>query len=83
MLKLSFFRCFITQHFKTSKNIKTMLSLIGMRQGTFHPLVLFGSGFVSWIIIKSFQTFLEVKIDINWINLTPCQAQIESYKKYS
>ena len=23
---------------------------------------------------KNVQTYLEVKIDINWINLTPCQA---------
>ena len=37
--------------------------------------VLFGSDFVSWIFINTFQTFLEVKIDINRVNLTPCQAQ--------
>ena len=50
------------------------LTLIGMRQGTFTPLVILGLDFVSWIYIKNFQTFLEVKIDINWVNLTPCQA---------
>ena len=37
-------------------------------------LVLFGLKFVSWISIKSFPTFLEVKIDIHWVNLTHCQA---------
>ena len=50
------------------------LTLIGMRQGTFTPLVISGWDFVSWICIKNFQTFLEVKIDINRVNLTPCQA---------
>ena len=40
----------------------------------FYLLVIFGSDFLSWIFIKSFQTFLEVKIDINWVNLAPSQA---------
>ena len=40
----------------------------------FPPPVLFGPDFVSWIFTKNFQTFLEVKIDINRVNLTPCQA---------
>ena len=35
---------------------------------------MFGSDFVSWIFIKNIKTFLEVKIDINQVNLTPCQA---------
>ena len=42
--------------------------------GYCYLLVLFGSDFVSWILIKKFKTFLEVKIDINLVNLTPCQA---------
>ena len=42
--------------------------------GYFYLLVLFGSDFVNWIFVKKFQTFLEVKIDINWVNLTLCQA---------
>ena len=50
------------------------LTLIGMRQGTFNPRVIVGLDFVSWICIKNFQTFLEVKIDINQVNLPPCQA---------
>ena len=50
------------------------LTLNGIREGTFNPLVLFESYFVCWVLIKNFQTFLEVKIDINWFNLTPCQA---------
>ena len=40
----------------------------------FYLLVLSGSDFVSWILIKNFQTSLEVKIDIKWVNMTPCQA---------
>ena len=51
------------------------LILIGMRQGTFTPLVILRFDFVSWICIKNYQTFLGVKIDINRVNLTPCQAQ--------
>ena len=31
--------------------------MIGMREGTFHLLVLFVLDFVSWIFIKKFQTF--------------------------
>ena len=50
------------------------LTLIGMREGTFYPLVLFGPDFVSWIFIKNSRKILEVKIDINRVNLTPCQA---------
>ena len=50
------------------------LTLIGMRQGGFTSLIILGLDFVSWIFIKNFQTFLEVKIEINWDNLTPCQA---------
>ena len=45
-------------------------------EGYFYLLVLFGSDFVSWIFIKNFQTFLEVKIDINQINLTPKNVNI-------
>ena len=47
-------------------------TLLGMRQGTFHPLVFSGSDFVSWYFIKKLQKKLYVKIDINCINLTPC-----------
>ena len=50
-------------------------TLIGMRQGGFTPLMIFGLDFVSWIFDKNFQTFLELKIEINRDNLTPCQAQ--------
>ena len=51
-----------------------ILTLIGMRQGTLNPHVILGLDFVSWICIKNFQIFLEVKIEINQVNLTPCQA---------
>ena len=44
--------------------------------GHFYLLVLFGSDFVSWILIKNFQIFLEVKIDINRVNLTPFWAHL-------
>ena len=50
-------------------NIFDHLTLIGMRQGTFTSLVILGLDFVSWICIKNFQTFLEVKIDIKRVNL--------------
>ena len=40
----------------------------------FYLLVCFGSDLVSWFLIKDFQTFLEVKIDFNWVNLTSSQA---------
>ena len=43
------------------------LTLISMRQGTFHPL-----SFLDQIL--NFQTVLEVKIDINRVNLTPWQG---------
>ena len=68
---------------KRANNTKS--TLIGMRQSIFTPLVILGLDFVSWIWIKNFQTFLEVKIDINRVNLTPCQAGklIESYKTCS
>ena len=45
-----------------------------MRGNTFISLSFFGSDFVNWIFIKNFQTFLEVKIDVNRVNLTPCWA---------
>jgi hypothetical protein len=38
--------------------------------GHFPAAVFFGSDFVSSIFTKIFQTFLEVKIDINRVNLT-------------
>ena len=40
------------------------LTLIGMRQGGFIPLMIFGLDFVSWTFIKNFQTYLELKIEI-------------------
>ena len=50
------------------------LTLIGKRQGGFTNLMIFELDFVSWSFIKKFQTLLEVKIEINRDNLTPCQA---------
>ena len=38
------------------------------------PLLLGSEEFVSRIFIKNFQTFLVVKIDINWVILTLDQA---------
>ena len=51
------------------RNIFTNLTLIGPAR-RFPPPVVFGSDFVSLNFTKSFQTFLEVKIDINLVNLT-------------
>ena len=42
--------------------------------GHFYPFVILGLDFISRIFIKNFQTFLGVKIYINWANLIPCQA---------
>ena len=42
--------------------VEHCLTLIGTRQGTFHPFVLFGSDFVSWIFIKKLQTFIKWKL---------------------
>ena len=44
------------------------LTLIGMSEGTFHPLSFLEKIFSAEFFIKNFQTFLEVKIDINRIN---------------
>ena len=56
------------------------LTLIDMRQGTFHSFLdhIFSADF----FIKKFQTFLEVKIDVTPIGLICHLAKlIESYKK--
>ena len=62
------------QRISVNSSLLVSLTLIGMRQGGFTPLIIFGLDFVSWIFIKNFQTVLEVKIEINWDNLKPCQA---------
>ena len=38
------------------------VTLIGMRQGGFTPLIIYGFDFVSWFFIINFQTFLKMKI---------------------
>ena len=40
--------------------------------GHFPPWVFVKSHFVSWFFFKTFQTLLEVKIEINRVILTPC-----------
>ena len=47
-------------------------NVVEARPWAFYLLVLFGLDFVSCIFIKNFQTFLEVKADINRVNLTSC-----------
>jgi hypothetical protein len=47
------------------------LILIGMRQGTFHPLSFLDQTLSAEFLTKKFQIFFEVKIRIN---LTPWQA---------
>ena len=42
----------------------------------FYLLVLFGLNFVSWTFIIFFQTFLEVKADINRVILTSCSTHL-------
>ena len=48
---------------------KTDLTLIGMRQDTFTPLVILGLYFVSWICIKNFQTFFENWHQSGWFDI--------------
>ena len=48
---------------------KDILTLIGMREGTFNPL-----SFLDQKLSAEFLSFLEVKIDINQVILTPCPA---------
>ena len=42
-------------------------SFINLHHGPFYLLVLFGLAFVNRIFTKTFQTFLEVKVDINQV----------------
>ena len=41
-------------------------------EGWYYFHLIFGSDFISWFFIKTFQTFWEVKIDINQVTLTSC-----------
>ena len=59
-----------------------LLILIGIRQGTFHPLFLFGSDFVCWILIKISKLFWRWKLTSIWLIWHPAKL-IESYKKSS
>ena len=58
----------------THEGQKVPLTLIDTREDTFHPPYFFWADFVSWFFIENYQAFLELKIDINQVNLTPCQA---------
>ena len=60
---LDILKCFALEHnvFK-AKDLKSVSTLFGMRQGTFTPLVILESDFVSEICIKNSQTFLVVKV---------------------
>ena len=49
-----------------------------MREGTFHPLSFFDQNLLAEFSSKKFETFLEVKIDINRVIWFPSN---ESYKK--
>ena len=45
----------------------SLLTLFGIGEwGYLYPLVLFALDFLSWILIKTIQTLLKVKADINW-----------------
>ena len=58
---------------KLSLDIQSCIHPNWHEGGHFPSIFLFGSDFVSWILIIKFQTLLEVKIDINQVNMTPCQ----------
>ena len=72
-----------------TKNLRSYLYLLLLVNPNWHEgrhfylIVLFGSYFFSWIFIKNLQTFLEEKIDINRVNLTPCQAHWVLWKNDS
>ena len=70
--KVFFHDIFAYQLYILGGEFSFVLALIG----TFNPLLFLDQIFGSWIFIKNFQTFLEVKIGINHdrFNLTPCQA---------
>ena len=56
----------------------TLIGMICMKQGTSPPPLSFLDRILSAeFLSKNFQTFLEVKIDINRVNLTPCQAMLD------
>ena len=54
---------------RVSYNPSSALALSGTGKDIFIPLSLSDQ-----IFFKNFQTFLEVKIDTNWVILTPCPA---------
>jgi hypothetical protein len=49
-------------------------TLIGMRGNNFISLFVLEHILRADFLSKNFQTFLEMKIDINWVSLTTCQA---------
>ena len=53
-----------------------MFLLIGMGSDTFISLPFWGQILSAGFLSKIFKLFWGVKIDINWVNLTPCQAQL-------
>ena len=60
----------------------SMLTLIGIRQSTFTPLVILGLDFVSWICIKIFDIFWRWKLTSIGLIWHPAKL-IESYKTCS
>ena len=54
-------------------NDSKKLTLLAWGRALYYPLVVFGLNFVGWIFMQTFQTFLEVKIDINRVTLKPFQ----------
>ena len=55
------------------KRVRQTLTLIGMREGTFHPLSILDQ-ICQLIFDQKFPNFFKVKMCINQVNLTPCQA---------
>ena len=69
--------------FLTGKlHLNAHLTLIGMRQGTFHPLILFRSDFVSWIWSKNSKLFWRLKLTSIGLIWHPVKL-IDSYKRCS
>ena len=52
----------------------SLLTLIDMRGDTFISLSVLDQILSAEFLSKIFQSYLEVKIDINRVNLTPCQT---------
>ena len=58
-----------------------LLTLIGMRGDTFISLI-FLDQILSAEFLSKISKILEVKVDINWVNLTPFEALIKNAPRW-